>query len=51
MPITWCYKVETGDTYCSTGFPIGCYVTKQGTKKDTCVASVCEIYIIFDNPL
>jgi len=39
MPITWCYKVESGDTYCSTGFPIGCYVTKQGAKKDTCVAS------------
>lgn len=36
MPITWCYKVESGDTYCSTGFPIGCYVTKFGTKKDTC---------------
>jgi len=39
MPITWCYKVESGDTYCSTGFPIGCYVTKQRTKKDTCVAT------------
>ncbi|XP_012938444.1 transmembrane 9 superfamily member 2 [Aplysia californica] len=37
MPITWCYKVESGDTYCSTGFPIGCYVTKFGNRKDTCI--------------
>ncbi|KAK0048949.1 transmembrane 9 superfamily member 2 [Biomphalaria pfeifferi] len=37
MPITWCYKVESGDTYCSTGFPIGCYVTKHSKRKDTCI--------------
>uniref|UniRef100_A0A0B7BEP0 Transmembrane 9 superfamily member n=1 Tax=Arion vulgaris TaxID=1028688 RepID=A0A0B7BEP0_9EUPU len=37
MPITWCYKVETGDKFCSIGFPVGCYVTKLGKRKDTCV--------------
>ncbi|CAL1530573.1 unnamed protein product [Lymnaea stagnalis] len=37
MPITWCYKVESSETYCSTGFPIGCYVTKFGKRKDTCI--------------
>ncbi|XP_028401276.1 transmembrane 9 superfamily member 2-like isoform X2 [Dendronephthya gigantea] len=40
MPVTWCYQVSTSDSqkvYCSTGFPIGCYVDSQGTQKDACV--------------
>lgn len=39
MPVTWCYLVEDGNTYCSRGFPLGCLVTKQGKKKDSCVMS------------
>ncbi|KAL8625581.1 transmembrane 9 superfamily member 2 [Nucella lapillus] len=39
MPLTWCYKVEGGEKFCSTGFPMGCYVNKQGTPKDFCVTS------------
>ncbi|CAB4016618.1 transmembrane 9 superfamily member 2-like, partial [Paramuricea clavata] len=40
MPVTWCYQVSTTDArkiYCSTGFPIGCYVDSAGTAKDACV--------------
>lgn len=39
MPVTWCYQVEDGLMFCSTGFPVGCYVTKQGKPKDYCVAN------------
>ena len=39
MPITWCYDVENGQKYCSTGFPIGCMVDKDGKQKDACVIS------------
>lgn len=53
MPITWCYRVESGDTYCSTGFPIGCYVTKTGTKKDTCSSapgmSQADTYYLYNH--
>ena len=40
MPVTWCYEVEGGQTYCSPGFPVGCYVDKQGRRKDACVIDV-----------
>ncbi len=40
MPVTWCYLVEGAQRYCSTGFPIGCYVTKSGKQKDACVTNV-----------
>ncbi|GAB1605301.1 transmembrane 9 superfamily member 2-like [Argonauta hians] len=33
MPITWCYDVDGQKQHCNTGFPIGCYVTKDGYKK------------------
>ena len=37
MPVTWCYPVEGGQQYCATGFPMGCYVDKNGNAKDACV--------------
>ncbi|XP_015915932.1 transmembrane 9 superfamily member 2 [Parasteatoda tepidariorum] len=37
MPITWCYQVEANQQYCSTGFPMGCYVNTAGQPKDACV--------------
>ena len=41
MPITWCDEVaEEEKPYCSTGFPIGCYVTSKHVPKDACVMSV-----------
>ncbi|XP_059082193.1 transmembrane 9 superfamily member 2-like [Tigriopus californicus] len=39
MPVTWCYPVESGQKYCATGFPMGCFVDKQGNPKDACVIS------------
>lgn len=39
MPVTWCYPVESGQQYCATGFPMGCYVDKQSNPKDACVIS------------
>lgn len=41
MPVTWCYEVaDSAQKYCSTGFPIGCYVTEGNQPKDACVISV-----------
>jgi len=43
MPVTWCYQVMSNsgaeDQYCATGFPMGCYVDKDGKQKDACVIS------------
>ncbi|XP_044924120.1 transmembrane 9 superfamily member 2 isoform X2 [Mustela putorius furo] len=35
MPVIWCHVIEDGK-YCTTGFPIGCFITKDGTAKDVC---------------
>ncbi|KAH7643673.1 transmembrane 9 superfamily protein member 2 [Dermatophagoides farinae] len=42
MPVTWCYNVDNfgGQKYCSTGFPMGCYVDKEGIAKDACVMNI-----------
>ena len=41
MPITWCYEVADEDQkYCSTGFPVGCFVTGSSVPQDACVISV-----------
>jgi len=41
--VTWCYQVMSSsggeDQYCATGFPMGCYVDKDGKQKDACVIS------------
>jgi len=39
MPVTWCYHVDNEQQYCSTGFPMGCYVDSEGYQKDACVMS------------
>lgn len=39
LPVTWCYAIEAGQKYCSPGFPVGCYVNKQGVPKDACITS------------
>ena len=46
MPVTLCYDVkDSTKKYCSTGFPIGCYVTSQGDQKDNCVTSVSFLLV------
>jgi transmembrane 9 superfamily protein 2/4 len=40
MPVTWCYDTEGENSkFCTTGFPMGCYVTPQGVPKDACIIS------------
>jgi len=53
MPVTWCYPVENGQHYCSTGFPMGCFVDKKGNPKDACVISrdysTANSYYVFNH--
>lgn len=54
MPITWCYDVaDTTKKYCSTGFPVGCWVTESGQPKDACVISnkysAIDTYYLFNH--
>ncbi|XP_048389053.1 transmembrane 9 superfamily member 2 isoform X2 [Stegostoma tigrinum] len=53
MPVTWCYDVEDGQKFCNPGFPIGCYITKDGHPKDACVISSSfnekDTYYIFNH--
>uniref|UniRef100_H2ZB09 Transmembrane 9 superfamily member n=1 Tax=Ciona savignyi TaxID=51511 RepID=H2ZB09_CIOSA len=37
MPIAWCYQTTSNENFCSTGFPIGCYVDEKGNPKDACI--------------
>lgn len=37
MPVTYCYEVEGGGSFCSLGFPMGCYVDSQGIAQDACM--------------
>lgn len=39
MPVTWCYLVDSAQRFCSTGFPVGCYVTVAGKQKDACITN------------
>ena len=50
MPITWCYDVESNQKFCSTGFPLGCYVTPAGKQKDACVISVSLPHCFISKP-
>ncbi|KAH3809729.1 hypothetical protein DPMN_138105 [Dreissena polymorpha] len=45
MPVTWCYIVEDGSTYCSRGFPLGCFVNSKGKQKDSCIMSPDKVTI------
>ena len=43
MPVTWCYSIlESDRPYCTTRFPIGCFVTPEGVQRDACYLSVSE---------
>lgn len=45
MPVTWCYEVEDNQKFCNPGFPIGCYVTKEGHPRGACVISVSSLKV------
>jgi transmembrane 9 superfamily protein 2/4 len=36
LPVIWCYITEENNQFCSRGFPVGCYVNKNGIQKDVC---------------
>ncbi|XP_043314741.1 transmembrane 9 superfamily member 2-like [Cervus elaphus] len=37
MPVVWCRDINGGNKYCTTGFPIGCFVTPSGVSSDACI--------------
>lgn len=37
MPVTFCFINQQNQNVCTTGFPMGCYVTEDGKPKDACV--------------
>uniref|UniRef100_A0A8C6CY56 Transmembrane 9 superfamily member n=1 Tax=Moschus moschiferus TaxID=68415 RepID=A0A8C6CY56_MOSMO len=37
MPVVWCRDINGGNKYCTTGFPIGCFVTQSGVSSDACI--------------
>uniref|UniRef100_UPI00358FFFF5 transmembrane 9 superfamily member 2-like isoform X1 n=1 Tax=Myxine glutinosa TaxID=7769 RepID=UPI00358FFFF5 len=53
MPVTWCYNVEDGKKYCSTGFPVGCFVNDEGLMKDACAINpgynIHDTYYLFNH--
>lgn len=36
MPVTWCYSVDSGRKFCSTGFPMGCLARQSQQNVDSC---------------
>ena len=54
MPVTRCYTIlDSEEPYCTTQFPVGCYVTDEGQAHDACFISEKlrgkgETYIIFN---
>ncbi|KAG7209377.1 hypothetical protein KM043_015477 [Ampulex compressa] len=36
MPVTWCYPLEDGQIYCSTGFPMGCFSRESRSQQSSC---------------
>jgi transmembrane 9 superfamily member 2/4 len=45
LPVIWCYKLEENHQFCSRGFPIGCFVNKNGAQKD-----ICRLFPSFKKP-
>ena len=44
MPVTWCYHVVESETqFCTTRFPIGCYVDQDGNRQEFCYLSVSKL--------
>lgn len=41
MPVTWCYDLEDGQQYCSTGFPMGCF--KPASHDNNLCATILKV--------
>ena len=47
MPVTWCYKILNSDKqFCSPRFPVGCHVSSDGTRQESCYLSVGYVHCI-----
>lgn len=46
MPVTFCFINQQNMNVCTTGFPMGCYVTKEGKPKDACVLDVSHFFLL-----
>lgn len=46
MPVTWCYQLEDERQYCSTGFPMGCFLRDSRSQQD-CTVNVNLKYYYF----
>ena len=40
MPVVWCRDINGGNKYCTTGFPVGCFVPQSGESSDACFMHV-----------
>lgn len=53
MPVAFCFYNQQGNSVCTTGFPMGCYVTPQRKQKDACMLdkkySNPDSYYIFNH--
>ncbi|VDN01186.1 unnamed protein product [Thelazia callipaeda] len=53
MPMTFCFINQQNQNVCTTGFPMGCYVTSDGKPKDACVLDsryrLPDSYYIFNH--
>lgn len=45
MPVAWCYLTKQNQKFCSTGFPMGCFVDEHGEPKDACQMNVRVQYL------
>lgn len=36
MPVTWCQAIDSKHTFCTNGFPVGCFVNKHGKARNSC---------------
>lgn len=43
MPVTWCYKTDGDKSYCSIGFPMGCFLPKNTNARETCPLNVSMV--------
>ncbi|XP_076645758.1 transmembrane 9 superfamily protein member 2 [Halictus rubicundus] len=53
MPVTWCYQLEDGRQFCSTGFSMGCFSRELRSQQDTCSINVAynkrNTYYLFNH--
>jgi transmembrane 9 superfamily protein 2/4 len=46
MPVTWCYATLEKEMYCTTGFPVGCYINEKSEPMGMCMIPVRILFIV-----